>query len=119
MTPTVTIEIAKKSDVLRVPVAALRFRPTADMFAAFNQEMPADLMGGQRRGQGNAGGPGAPGAPGAGAAPPAAAPSAAPAAAPRTGGTPTAQAGSGPNAAVGTRREGAGPGRDAVAGRRW
>ena len=53
MTPTVTIEVAKKSDVLRVPVAALRFRPTADMFSAFNQEMPQDFMGG-RRGPGRA-----------------------------------------------------------------
>ena len=63
MTPTVTIEVARRADVLRVPVAALRFRPTADMFTAFNQEMPQDFMQGGRRGQGgNAGGPG--GAPG-------------------------------------------------------
>ena len=50
---------------MRVPVAALRFRPTADIFAAFNQEMPQDFMQGGRRGPGgNAGGPGgAPGGP--------------------------------------------------------
>ena len=81
MTPTVTVEIAKKTDVVRVPVAALRFRPSSDVFAAFNQEMPPDLMGGQRRGQGNAGGPGAPGA-----GPQAAAPAAPPPAAPQAGG---------------------------------
>jgi HlyD family secretion protein len=58
----VTIEIARKSDVLRVPAAAIRFRPTEEMFAVLNQEMPAELQRGGRggaaagRGRGNQGG---------------------------------------------------------------
>jgi HlyD family secretion protein len=58
----VTIEIARKSDVLRVPAAATRFRPTEEMFAVLNQEMPAELQRGGRggaaagRGRGNQGG---------------------------------------------------------------
>ena len=69
MTANVTIEIAKRTDVLRVPNAALRFRPTADTFAAFNQPVPPDLQrmlnGGMGRGMGQGGGMG----PGAGTAP--------------------------------------------------
>ena len=38
MTANVTIEIARRDDVLRVPNAALRFRPTAEMLAAFGSE---------------------------------------------------------------------------------
>src|SRR2546422_5654688 len=34
MTANVKIEIAKRSDALRIPNAALRFRPTTDLFAA-------------------------------------------------------------------------------------
>jgi HlyD family secretion protein len=52
MTANVTIEIAKRTNVLRAPAAALRFRPTNDMFAALKQEPPADL----NRGFGNRGG---------------------------------------------------------------
>jgi HlyD family secretion protein len=37
MTANVTIEVARREDALRVPNAALRFRPTADIFATFNQ----------------------------------------------------------------------------------
>jgi HlyD family secretion protein len=44
MTANVQIEIAKKTDVLRVPNAAIRFRPTEEIMQAFNQEMPAELM---------------------------------------------------------------------------
>ena len=33
MTANVTIEVSRKTNVLRVPAAALRFRPTADVFA--------------------------------------------------------------------------------------
>src|SRR5919202_4060094 len=44
MTANVKIEIAKKSDVLRVPNAALRFRPTADVFAALNQAVPPEVQ---------------------------------------------------------------------------
>ena len=40
MTATVTVEIARANDVLRVPNGALRFRPTAEIFAALGQPMP-------------------------------------------------------------------------------
>lgn len=68
MTANVTIEIAKRSDVLRVPNAAIRFRPTTDTFAALNQPVPPEMQrgaggfgGGQGRGQGAGQGPNAPG----------------------------------------------------------
>jgi HlyD family secretion protein len=48
MTANVKIEVAKKTNVLRVPNAALRFRPTTDIFAALNQAVPPELMGGGR-----------------------------------------------------------------------
>ena len=54
MTANVTIEIARKSNVLRAPAAALRYRPSNDVFAALKQEVPADLQ----RGMGGRGGPG-------------------------------------------------------------
>jgi HlyD family secretion protein len=43
MTANVTIETARDDDVLRVPNAALRFRPTAELFAAHGQMPPASL----------------------------------------------------------------------------
>ena len=51
MTATVTLEIARRENVLRVPNSALRFRPTPDMFAALNQPVPEILQrgGGGRR----------------------------------------------------------------------
>jgi HlyD family secretion protein len=69
MTATLRVEVSQKSDVLRVPSAALRFRPTADVFAALNQPVPAEALGGGRgrggaRGDGPGGGPNAPGADG-------------------------------------------------------
>jgi HlyD family secretion protein len=45
MTANVTIEIARRSNVLRVPTMALRFRPTTDMFAALGQEAPPEMRG--------------------------------------------------------------------------
>jgi HlyD family secretion protein len=91
MTANVKVEIAKKSDALRVPNAALRFRPSTDVFAALNQQVPPEALntggrggrGGQGRG-GNRGAadtttpaPGAPAAaPPAGAAPAASTPAA-------------------------------------------
>ncbi len=39
MTANVTIEIARRQDVLRVPNAALRFRPTPEIFGALNQSV--------------------------------------------------------------------------------
>ena len=46
MTANVNIEIARRNDVLRVPNAALRFRPTDDMFAALNQAVPPEMQRG-------------------------------------------------------------------------
>lgn len=40
MTANVNVEIARKNDVLRVPNAALRFRPTNEIFAALGQTPP-------------------------------------------------------------------------------
>src|SRR5262245_42708116 len=59
MTANVKIEIAKKTDVLRVPNAALRFRPTPELFAAFNQAVPPEATataGNRGGGRGNRGG---------------------------------------------------------------
>jgi HlyD family secretion protein len=78
MTANVTIEVARRENVLRIPNAALRFRPTKDVFEALNQPMPPELERGFGRGQPGgrqnagagapSGGPAAPAAqPGAGA----------------------------------------------------
>ena len=92
MTANVKVEIAKRSDTLRVPNAALRFRPSADVFAALNQPVPPEAtnMGGRGgRGGGQARGgnrsssaaeapaavPSAPAGPAPSASPSAAAPS--------------------------------------------
>ncbi len=70
MTANVTIEIARKNDVVRVPNAALRFRPNADTFTALNQAVPPEMQRGAGAGrQGGAGG-GRPGEAGAVAAAP-------------------------------------------------
>jgi HlyD family secretion protein len=45
MTAATEIEIASRSDVVRVPNTALRFRPTAEIFAALNQPEPAVATG--------------------------------------------------------------------------
>lgn len=67
MTANVRIEIARRTNVLRVPNAALRFRPTEEMFAAFGQAPPPELSGGfARGGRGVAGAPGAAGSAGRG-----------------------------------------------------
>ena len=70
MTATVTLEIARRENVLRVPNSTLRFRPTPEMFAALNQPVPEILqLGGGRAGGGDrAGGTGGGrgGAPGGG-----------------------------------------------------
>ena len=65
MTATVTLEIARRENILRVPNSALRFRPTPDMFAALNQPVPKILQrggdGGSRSAEqtgGRGGGPG-------------------------------------------------------------
>jgi HlyD family secretion protein len=57
MTANVTIEIARADDVLRVPNAALRFRPTTEVFTALGQQAPAGRppasAGGAARRRGN------------------------------------------------------------------
>ena len=58
MTATVTLEIARSEHTLRVPNAALRFRPTPDMFAALNQPVPEILQRGGDGEGGRAGGAG-------------------------------------------------------------
>jgi HlyD family secretion protein len=58
MTASVDIEIARKENVLRVPAAATRFRPTEEMFLVLNQELPQEM---QRGGGGRGQGPGGPG----------------------------------------------------------
>ena len=66
MTAQVTIEIARRENVLRIPNAALRFRPNKEIFDALNQAMPPELergFGRGGRGQQNAQGPGAPAGP--------------------------------------------------------
>src|SRR4029450_2672265 len=50
MTANVNIEIARRTDVLRVPNTALRFRPTPEMFAALGQTPPPGGSGGGRGG---------------------------------------------------------------------
>jgi HlyD family secretion protein len=89
MTANVKVEIAKRTNVLRIPNPALRFRPTAELFAALNQEMPpeAQSSAARRAGQGRAGtAAGATATPGS-ATPPATAPATgAPAPGTRSGG---------------------------------
>jgi HlyD family secretion protein len=56
MTANVKVEIAKRSDVLRIANAALRFRPTPEIFAALNQQVPPEAQpGGNRSGRGGPG----------------------------------------------------------------
>ena len=45
MTATVTVEVARRENVTRIPNAALRFRPTPAMFAAFGQAALPELSG--------------------------------------------------------------------------
>jgi HlyD family secretion protein len=59
MTANLRVQIARRNDVIRVPNAALRFRPTADMFAALNQTPPPEArFAGGRGGRGGGGGRG-------------------------------------------------------------
>ena len=66
MTATVNIEVARRENVVRIPNAALRFRPTPATFAALNQPVPPELQVGQRRAAAGPAGAGAPGTPGSG-----------------------------------------------------
>ena len=67
MTANVNIEIARRTNVMRVPNPALRFRPTAEIFAALGQTPPPAGTG---RGRGTGAGDG----PDTRATPPSAAP---------------------------------------------
>ena len=60
MTANVKVEIAKRSNAVRVPNSALRFRPTPELFAALNQAVPPEATpgGGRGRGQGSQAGGG-------------------------------------------------------------
>jgi hypothetical protein len=73
MTANVNIEIARRDSVLRVPNAAIRFRPTKDIFDALNQAMPPELERGFGT-RGNRGGQGGPNGQATGATPPGTAP---------------------------------------------
>jgi HlyD family secretion protein len=67
MTANVSFVYAQRGDVLRVPNAALRFRPTRDMLAAMHLAAPGGRGGGARGGGAEAAGPAAGAAPGDGA----------------------------------------------------
>lgn len=101
MTANVTVEVSRRNDVIRVPNAALRFRPSNDMFAALGLTPPAS-----DRGDGGRGGRGGP-------APQASGPPAAPAAGQQ--GAPAADAAGDP--ATGRRGNGNGRGRGDFAAR--
>ena len=60
MTANLRVQIARRSDVVRVPNAALRFRPTTDIFTALGQQPPSEAaqFAGGGRGQGGRGGRG-------------------------------------------------------------
>jgi HlyD family secretion protein len=63
MTANVKIEIAKRTNALRIPNAALRFRPTEEAFVALKQTPPPELNAfGNAGGRGGRGGPGRGGA---------------------------------------------------------
>jgi len=81
MTANVKVEISKRTDALRVPNAALRFRPTNEVFASLNQEVPPEAQGGNRGGRGGRNAQSAPSAP---------APSGTSSSAPQPGGAPPA-----------------------------
>lgn len=129
MTATLTIEVQRVDDAIKIPSAALRFRPTAEMFEMLKQAVPDEAKapvgrgtGGGRNGRGGAAGgtdaaTPAPGAPGAGAAAPAAGAGKDAAAAPAAGagagkdatGGQTRQRGQGQTANAGGGRGGANP----------
>lgn len=82
MTANVKIEVAKRTNALRIPNAALRFRPTEEVFVALNQTPPPDLNNFGGAGRGGRGGRGAGGNQSPSSAPAANAPAAPAAAAP-------------------------------------
>jgi HlyD family secretion protein len=63
MTANLKVQVAKKGDVLKVPNAALRFRPSLDVFAALGQPVPPEAAGRGGRGGRNANAQNAQGSP--------------------------------------------------------
>ncbi len=98
MTATVTVEVARRENVTRIPNSALRFRPTPAMFAALGQPVPAELQVGRRAGGTGSGGGGPAG------------PASPPSATGRPGGAPGGGTGGGFGAAGGGGPGGFGPG---------
>jgi len=49
MTANLKVEVAKRTNVLRVPNAGIRFRPTPEIFAALNQPVPPEAVAGAGR----------------------------------------------------------------------
>ena len=58
MTANLKVQVNRRADALRVPNTAIRFRPTADMFASLNQPVPPEAIGGGRGRGGQGGGRG-------------------------------------------------------------
>ena len=58
MTATVTVEVARRENVTRIPNSALRFRPTPAVFATLGQPVPPELQVGRGAGAGARGGGG-------------------------------------------------------------
>ena len=58
MTATVTVEVARRENVTRIPNSALRFRPTPAVFATLGQPVPPELQLGRSAGAGATGGGG-------------------------------------------------------------
>ena len=83
MTASVTVEISRADNVVRMPSAALRFRLTPELFASLGQPAPAGGFGGPGGARGGAGAAN-------GATPPVAAPGV-----PAPGGAPARSAGTG------------------------
>jgi HlyD family secretion protein len=50
MTATLAVEVGRLDDVLRVPVAALRFTPTADVLRAYAGSLVASEAGSEKKG---------------------------------------------------------------------
>lgn len=71
MTATLKVEVQRADGVIRVPAAALRFRPTAEMFELIKQPVPPEAQpnagraGGGRRGDAGGAGAQVPGSTGA------------------------------------------------------
>jgi HlyD family secretion protein len=79
MTASMRIEVSRRDGVMRIPSAALRFRPTNDMWTALGQEPPTPAgRGGRAGGSGSGSASGQPSGQASGTAAPAAAPASAP-----------------------------------------